>query len=87
MELPVQVVKFDRQMTNSYFENDKSRLIMEAAIDMIKAVDMYIVSEGVETREQLEELEKVDINYIQGYYFSRPVPGKEFIQKLEAQNF
>lgn len=60
---------------------------MEAAIDMIKAVDMYIVSEGVETREQLEELEKVDINYIQGYYFSRPVPGKEFIQKLEAQNF
>ncbi|MGN0401763.1 MAG: EAL domain-containing protein [Acetatifactor sp.] len=87
MELPVQVVKFDRQMTNSYFENEKSRLIMEAAIEMIKAVDMNIVSEGVETKEQLEELERVDINFIQGFYFSKPVPGNEFIQKLEKQNF
>jgi EAL domain-containing protein (putative c-di-GMP-specific phosphodiesterase class I) len=82
LELPVQIVKFDRQMTTSYFENEKGRLIMEAAIGMIKAVGMKIVSEGVETKEQLDTLSEIEINYIQGFYFSKPVCGEEFLKLL-----
>jgi EAL domain-containing protein (putative c-di-GMP-specific phosphodiesterase class I) len=69
-------------MTTSYFENEKGRLIMEAAIGMIKAVGMKIVSEGVETKEQLDTLSEIEINYIQGFYFSKPVCGEEFLKLL-----
>ncbi len=82
LELPVQIVKFDREMTVSYFESERGRLVMEAAIGMVQAVELKIVSEGVETREQLDMLEQLHIDYIQGYYFSRPVCGPEFMQLL-----
>lgn len=82
LELPVQIVKFDRQMTVSYFENEKGKLVMDATIRMIKAVGMRIVSEGVETKEQLDVLTDIQINYIQGFYFSKPVCSTEFLKLL-----
>ncbi len=82
-ELPVSIVKFDRQMTNSYFESQKGKLVMEAAIGMIKAVGTKIVSEGVETKHQFDTLENVCIDYIQGYYFSKPISGDDFLKLLE----
>lgn len=86
LELPISIVKFDRQMTNSYFESEKGKLIMDAAINMIKAVGTKIVSEGVETKNQLEVLEKVSIDYIQGYYFSKPINGSDFLELLKEKN-
>ncbi|MDE6312343.1 MAG: EAL domain-containing protein [Lachnospiraceae bacterium] len=82
MELPVQIVKFDRAMTLAYFESKRGELVMDAAIRMVKAAEMKIVSEGVELKEQLEALEIKDIDYIQGFYFSRPVCGQEFLKLL-----
>ncbi len=46
---------------------------------MIKAVGTKIVSEGVETKNQFDILEQVSIDYIQGYYFSKPVSGSDFL--------
>ena len=86
MELPVSIVKFDRQMTNSYFESEKGKLIMEAAIGMIKAVGTKIVSEGVETQNQFDILEQVCIDFIQGYYFSKPICEEDFLKLLENEN-
>lgn len=86
MELPVSIVKFDRQMTNSYFESEKGKLIMEAAIGMIKAVGTKIVSEGVETQNQFDILEQVCIDFIQGYYFSKPVCEEDFLKLLESED-
>ncbi len=48
LELPVQIVKFDRKMTMSYFDSEKGKMIMEAAIHMIKAMQIHTVAEGVE---------------------------------------
>ena len=43
--------------------------------------------EGVETREQFEALRAMGVDYIQGYYFARPLPADEFIAFLKEQNF
>ena len=83
MELPIEVVKFDREMTNAYFDSEKGRPIMDASIQMIQKLKLKIVAEGVEEKSQLDELENLGIDYIQGYYFSKPVPGNEFIELLE----
>ena len=47
---------------------------------MIHDMKLEIVSEGVETQEQARAIEALGIEYIQGYYFSRPLPGEEFLQ-------
>ena len=82
VEMPVDIVKFDRDMINSYFENGKAKYVMDAAMRMIHGMQLKIVSEGIETKEQYDTMEKLQINYIQGYYFSKPLPEDDFIYFL-----
>lgn len=86
IDMPVEIVKFDREMTNAYFENSKAKYIMDAAMDMIHGMDLNIVSEGVETEDQLRVMEDLNINYIQGFLFSKPLPESEFLEFLRERN-
>lgn len=80
VDMPVDIVKFDKDMTTAYFENGKAKYVMDAAMHMIHGLKLKIVSEGIETKEQYEVMKRLGINYIQGYYFSKPRPEREFIQ-------
>lgn len=82
--MPVDVVKFDRGMTLSYFESAKAKYVMDAAMTMIKGMNLEIVSEGIESKEQLEVMEELGIQYIQGYYFSKPLPEGKFVEFIIA---
>lgn len=86
IEMPVDIVKFDHGMTQAYFSDDKARYVMDAAMHMIHGMGLSIVSEGVETKEQYEEMERLGISYIQGYYFSKPLPEDEFLAFLKKNN-
>ena len=86
IDMPVDIVKFDREMTNAYFENSKAKYIMDAAMKMVKGMDLEIVSEGVETKEQLDTLEELQISFIQGFYFSKPLPAGEFLTFVSQNN-
>jgi EAL domain-containing protein (putative c-di-GMP-specific phosphodiesterase class I) len=80
VDMPVEIVKFDRDMTKAYFEKSKGKLVMETATSMILNMGLKIVSEGVETIKQLEAMKKLGVQYIQGFYFSRPLPQDEFVR-------
>ena len=82
--MPVDIVKFDRGMTLSYFENAKAKYVMDAAMMMIKGMDLEIVSEGIENEEQLAIMEALGIQYIQGYYFSKPLPVSKFVEFIDT---
>lgn len=86
VEMPVSIVKFDRGMSQAYFADKKAKFVMEAAMHMIHDLKLEIVSEGVETKEQMEKISGLGIDYIQGYYFSKPLPGEEFLQYIEKEN-
>jgi EAL domain-containing protein (putative c-di-GMP-specific phosphodiesterase class I) len=86
VDMPVQIVKFDRDMTKSYFEKSKGKLVMETATGMILDMGLKIVSEGVETIKQLEAMKKLGVQYIQGFYFSRPLPKDEFLKFIKEKN-
>lgn len=79
VDMPVDIVKFDRDMINAYFENGKAKYVMDAAMHMIHGLKLQIVSEGIETKEQYEAMDELGIRYIQGYYFSKPLPEQEFL--------
>lgn len=84
MDMPVEVAKFDREMTQAYFINDKAKQVMHAAVGMIHGMGLSIVSEGVETAEECQVIESLGIEYIQGYYFSKPLPEEEFLSYLKT---
>lgn len=86
VEMPVNVVKFDRTMTNAYFENGTAKHVMDAAMQMIQGMNLQIVSEGIEEKEQYKVMKELGIDYIQGYYFSKPVEGDKFLDFIEEEN-
>ena len=50
-------------------------------IHLVHSINLKICIEGVETKEELEQLRAMNPDYIQGYFFSRPIPRDEFIKK------
>lgn len=86
VDMPVRIVKFDKDMISAYFENGKAKYVMDAAMHMIQGMNLEIVSEGIETKEQLDTMRELGISYIQGYYFSRPLPEEEFLRFISARS-
>jgi EAL domain-containing protein (putative c-di-GMP-specific phosphodiesterase class I) len=83
IDMPVSVMKLDMNMIRAYFEDLKARFVVQATIRMAHDMDLMVVAEGVETKEQLDTMAEQKIDYIQGYYFSKPLPADEFIAYLE----
>lgn len=72
--LPIDTVKFDKSLLDSFEVNQtKSMIVYKNLISLIKDLNFKIVSEGVETDEQLEFLKLLEVDYIQGYWFSKPI--------------
>ena len=83
VDMPVSIVKFDREMSQAFFRDEKAKYVMNAAMQMIHGMKLKIVSEGIETKDQYLAMEELDIDYIQGYYFSKPLPETEFLTFLQ----
>ena len=83
IEMPVSIIKLDLNMTRSYFNNEKAKFVVKAAVNMAHDMGMRVVSEGVETREQADGIAQLGIEYIQGYYFSKPLPKDEYLKFIK----
>ncbi len=79
VEMPIEIVKFDKSMVTSYFENRIATHVMNYTIKMIKGLGHKIVFEGVENDEQINKAENLKIDYIQGYFYSKPINKDEFV--------
>ncbi len=82
---PIDTLKIDRSFVNSMQENSTSLNIVHAIIGLAKAINLTIIAEGVETEEQLQNLKKLDCNYVQGFYYYKPMPFTEALQLLQQQ--
>ncbi|MCR5501645.1 MAG: EAL domain-containing protein [Lachnospiraceae bacterium] len=86
VDMPVDIVKFDRSMVQDYFRSERAKVVMNATIRMIKELGLSVVAEGVETREQFDMMTAIGVDYIQGFYFSKPLPLEEFRTFVEKYN-
>ncbi len=71
--LPVDTLKIDRSFVGKMTENGSSLAIVQTIVLLARAFEIRVVAEGVETGEQLDQLSGLDCDFVQGYYFSRPV--------------
>ena len=84
IDMPVSIMKLDMNMTQSYFTDLKARFVVHATIQLAHELDLFVVAEGVETKEQLDEMIALGVDYIQGFYFSKPLPAKEYLKFLHT---
>ncbi len=87
-DLDIDVIKLDMKLVSEIGDgNDKNDNILRTVVQMAKALNMSVIAEGVETRVQADYLESINCNYMQGYYFSRPIKAED-IEKLfeESRN-
>ncbi len=80
MTMPFKIVKIDKSILWSSFENEKAMIALCASINMIKDMEMEIVVEGIESEEMADKLAELGCDYLQGFYFSRPLPEEEFLK-------
>ena len=76
-ELPIDVLKLDMVFVRNAHKNHDTKIV-EFIIDIAKYLEVPVIAEGVETKEQVESLKNLGCDIIQGYYFSKPIPSNEF---------
>ena len=81
-KFPVSQVKIDRSFISDIATNTESALLVKAIVAMADSLGKDLVAEGVETAEQAEILAQLGCQYVQGYYYGRPVPLETFQQSL-----
>ena len=79
-DVPINVLKTDLKFLDNTGIDRRRDQILDHVIRMAHQIGLMVVAEGVETKEQADYLMELDCQIMQGYYFSKPVPVKEFEQ-------
>ena len=82
---PVNVIKIDRAFVHGLPEDTGDASLVEAILAMGQSLGLSVVAEGVETKEQHSFLRKRNCDYLQGFYFGKPMPEAELQVWLEEQ--
>lgn len=80
-ELQLDVLKIDADFFRGADAEERGLLIVSEVIDLAKKLNMKIVAEGIESREQVDFLTEQECDLIQGYFFAKPMPIHEFEEK------
>ena len=86
MRLPFSVIKVDRSLLFDICRDEKRAIFYESVVETFHKMNYHIVSEGVETQEEMEQISSWGVEMIQGYYFSKPLPEKELLELLKKQD-
>ena len=83
--IPIDVLKMDMKFVSNMQKDEKSLKLCELVMDISRFLDVPVVAEGVEEKEQLDMLKNMGCQIIQGYYFSKPLPSDQFEELIEKE--
>ncbi len=86
-ELNFDLIKLDKSLIWPCFQEggENAMVVLNCGIEMISKLGLDIVAEGIETKEQADILSEKGVNYLQGYYYSKPISESEYIEFLKKQ--
>ena len=84
LETPFDVIKLDKKFIENMMVSDKGRLILEYVVRMADKLELGLLAEGVETKEQVDLLKSIGCDQVQGYYYAKPMPAEEFYDLLQT---
>ena len=83
--LPLRIIKIDKSMVDDMF-TEGGKAIIRNTVHMMQEIHKELVVEGVETREAMEVCGNLSCDFIQGYYYSKPLPEDEFVAFVKTNN-
>ena len=81
--LDFNLVKIDKSILWGAEKTELGKVILENSVRMVKQMNKKILMEGVETAAQIQMLKEHEVDYLQGYFFSKPVPKSEFLEVIK----
>lgn len=84
VSLPVTELKIDKTFVDRCLTEKRIQSLLEAIISIGQSLNLIVIAEGVETKEQFELLRAINCPVIQGYYFSRPIPAEEIAAWMQT---
>lgn len=84
-KLPLEIIKIDKSLVDEMFTDD-GQIIIRNTVRMMQDIHKELVVEGVETQDEMEALAAMSCDFIQGYYYSKPLSADAFVQFIEAHN-
>ncbi len=86
LETPFDVIKLDKKFMENMMVSNKGKLILEQVVLMADKLELGLLAEGVETKEQIDLLENIGCDQVQGCYYAKPMPEEEFFTLLKEQH-
>lgn len=86
LETPFDVIKLDKKFMENMMVSSKGKLILEQVVLMADKLELGLLAEGVETKEQIDLLENIGCDQVQGYYYAKPMPEEDFFTLLKEQH-
>ena len=83
--MPVDVLKMDREFVSNIEYSKKDVRLVDLILGISNELEIPVIAEGVETKEQLDILKEMGCEYVQGFYFSKPLPADEFEDAILAK--
>ena len=83
--LPFDIIKLDKTFADD-FENPQMKIIINNTVSMLKQLNKKILVEGVSDQKTLDYFTELGCDYIQGFYFSKPLPKDDFINFIKERN-
>lgn len=80
-DIPFDILKIDREFVSESVASKSSVVIMQKIIEMAQGLNIKVICEGVETKEQVDILRELGCTMVQGYYYDKPMPMDEFLEK------
>jgi EAL domain-containing protein (putative c-di-GMP-specific phosphodiesterase class I) len=85
--MPVDIVKVDRSFVSGMASDSTDREIVAAVVGMARALNLSVVAEGIETREQAEALRELGCDIGQGFLFAKAVPAEELEDLAQSARY
>lgn len=85
--LPVDIIKIDRSLTKQILTDQKQCALVQSIMEMARINDLTVVAEGIETEAEQKEFAALKVQYIQGFYYARPMEENKLIEFLKEKNF
>lgn len=83
--MPLHVVKLDKSLVDDVTVSSDARVIVENSVAMMKRLNRRVLCEGVETKEQADFLRDIGVDFIQGYYYAKPMEAEKMVALFQKQ--
>jgi len=84
-KLPIEILKIDKSFIDEILTSEEDRTLVKGIIDMVHALGIGVVAEGVENHQMAELLQEMQCDLVQGYHYCRPIPEVEFVELIKSR--